>query len=73
MLSIDCLHIRDVGEDSFYIRYPNESELKRIEWQLGEVFGPLRAILLCTKANFSALVKRHRAAEEAHVGSDRRG
>lgn len=40
-------------------RLRNASELKRIEWQLGEVFGPLRARLLCNKAAFSALVRSH--------------
>ena len=41
----------------------NESELKRIDWQLGEVFGPLRALMLCNKAAFTALVQRSAGRE----------
>lgn len=39
-------------------RLRNESELKRIDWQLGEVFGPLSSLMLCNKAAFTALVQR---------------
>ena len=40
-------------------RLRNENMLARIDFQLGEVFGPLRAILKATKGSFSNLVSRH--------------
>mmetsp|Transcript_37967 Transcript_37967/g.61746 ORF Transcript_37967/g.61746 Transcript_37967/m.61746 type:complete len:270 (-) Transcript_37967:3912-4721(-) len=37
----------------------NEAELARINWQLKEVYGPLRALLYCMKGSFSEMVRRH--------------
>jgi hypothetical protein len=52
-------HLEKIQEMSELNRVRNTNNLDRIQWQLGEVFGPIRMICLCTKTAFSALVARH--------------
>ena len=51
-------------------RLRNTERLKRIEFQIAEVFGPLRGLILQTQAAFTILLKRHKYGFDEGEGKD---